>query len=73
MQATRLRDRLSADPFEPFYVRTTRTGVYEIKAPGLVLLTTTALYIGNNVDDDGLPQTVTQVPLAQIVQIEPAG
>ena len=65
-----LQSRLTAKPFQPFKIQTTRAAEYDVADPSTVLLTTQTLYIGYNIDTSiGIPKDTHAVPVVQIARI----
>ncbi|MDB5297703.1 MAG: hypothetical protein JWO31_3686 [Phycisphaerales bacterium] len=73
MEPSRIRTLLDAQPFVPFAVTTTRIGTISIPSARLALLTRSTLFVGQNVDADGLPERAAAVALAQITGIVAGG
>jgi hypothetical protein len=71
MKLDELRPLLSPASFKPMKIVTARNGTFDVAEAGHLLLTSTQLYVGRDVDD-GVPRHVSTIPLLQIVRVEPA-
>jgi hypothetical protein len=66
MNATDLKPLLEAQPFKPFALGTTRVGTHTVASPTHAFLTYDVLYLGVDIDPDGIPHEVVRLALRQI-------
>jgi hypothetical protein len=73
MNASDLSNLLSAHPFEPLVVQMSDGRSYEIRRPGLAIVTPSMLAIGlSRSNGSRLAERIVRCSLADIVQVEPA-
>lgn len=73
MEATDLYALLTARPFRPFRVKTTRAMNILVSSPSAALVSTSKLYIAPDAKDGEIPDKVLEVPIAQIASAEIEG
>lgn len=72
MQAADLTKRLAARPFEPLLVRLKDGRSYEIRRPGMAIVTPNLVAIGlSRSDGSRLAERIIRCSLADIVEVEP--
>ncbi len=64
-------DLLAQRPFRPFRIARSDGAVFEVRHPSNAFLTRSALLVGIDVDDDGIPGDFRICQLAQIEMVEP--
>ena len=71
MTVQTFRELLTQRPFEPFRIVMSSGLTYEIRHPEMAALTRTALYVGIDVADDGVPAAFKICSLLHMTAIEP--
>ena len=71
MTVQMFRELLTQRPFEPFCVVMPSGLRYEVRHPEMAMLTRTALYVGIDIADDGIPAHFKICSLLHITAIEP--
>ena len=71
MRPDRIRACLRRQPFQPIRVFVSDGSYYDVRHPGLMVVSRTAVVIGPGVGDDQLPETLADIDPAHITHIEP--
>jgi hypothetical protein len=67
------RDKLKAQPFQPFRLVMSSGQTYEVRHPEMAFLTRTSIYIAVDIADDGIPNDSRLCSLLHVTAIEPLG
>jgi hypothetical protein len=65
------RDKLKAQPFQPFRLMMTSGQSYEVRHPEMAFLTRTSIYVAVDIADDGIPDAFKLCSLLHLTAIEP--
>ena len=71
MTVQMFRDLLKQQPFEPFRIVMSSGVTYEVRHPEMAALTRTAIYVGIDIADDGVPAHFKICSLLHVTAIEP--
>ena len=71
MTVQMIRDLLKQQPFEPFRIVMSSGVTNEVRHPEMAFLTRTAIYVGIDIADDGIPAHFKICSLLHITTIEP--
>ena len=71
MTTTMVRDMLRQQPFLPFRVVMSSGEAYDVRHPEMAWVTKNDLFVGIDVEDDGLPADARICPLFHVATLEP--
>ena len=71
MTVQTFRDMLAQQPFEPFRIVMSSGLTYEVRHPEMAMLTRTAIHVGIDIADDGIPAHFKICSLLHVTAIEP--
>ena len=71
MTVQTFREMLARRPFQPVKLTLSNGESYEIRHPGVAMLTRTSLLIGTDLADDGVPAEFKIISLLHVTAIEP--
>jgi hypothetical protein len=72
MQANEVSELLKANPFEPLIVQLSDGRSFEIRRPGMAIVTPTMLAIGiAGANGSRLAERIVRCPLSEIANVEP--
>ena len=71
MTTTMVRDMLRQQPFRPFCVVMSSGEAYDVRHPEMAWVTKNDLFVGIDVEDDGLPADASICPLFNVATLEP--
>lgn len=73
MTTQTFRDLLVAQPFKPFRLAMSSGQTFEVRHPEMAFVSKTSIYVGVDVDDDGVPAEFRILSLLHVTAIEPLG
>lgn len=65
------RDKLKAQPFQPFRLVMPSGQSYEVRHPEIAFLTRTSIHVAVDIADDGIPDAFRLCSLLHVTAIEP--
>lgn len=71
MTLQNFRDLLKQQPFKPFRLVMSSGQTYEVRHPEMAFLSRTAIYVGIDSPDDGVPTDFKICSLLHVTAIEP--
>jgi hypothetical protein len=71
MTVQAFRDLLSTTPFRPFRLVLSGGDRCDVRRADLAFLTSTALVVGIDVGEDGIPENFKSCPLQHVAAVEP--
>jgi hypothetical protein len=72
MIASELAKRVRAEPFRPLVVQTRDGQTYEIRRPGMAIVTPSMIAIGiSRANGSRLAERIVRCPISEIVRVEP--